>query len=601
MNERLKMPTSFIHLLILTSLGIAIAAAQSRPPQTPPQGQPPQRPAKRGWSFWLSSEEPDYRSFAPVTYSQQLHDGGTINSSRDLLVQYGYVDTPESKNSLISDLLPLGFLLEPGPVQAFSPSDGKALQLRCPNGTCSTESQCGPFYRCLFGQLPTREGGLDWTVDLSDTLPGCLEGAYLATQKRQEQRPGDQGSAPGASIPQWGLQCPLTLVNITSSDQRPCSDDGLFERSLDNWQVQTRTDENIQIFLRGGVDLSGVWWPGKGSGTVTQELGRQMGKNDFDCSLTLPCQPSSDLDCAAIGLRQAPWKEVIRCKWGLFALTAIENISQHLTSSYAALDAINVTAILDGFKIDDFRPKGGTKFTNLDFLRGLGNVFAVAAGFAPAALPRTTPNNLILPGQGAFLSAVSASLSQNNAGSGATDVSQDDFNSEVEKVYDQLKGALDGIVKILFSGEALNGVSLTDMLRDGAWVNATTIPNVGDISQQLRIEILSRAINDLWKIFSSNKRWVLFVDLQDDPANQAKCIADNTGPQDLKYCGDGGVYYSYNYVETGDHDGHTDYPWGAEKLQNLGIDMRVSHLHISSQCCFLSLSTFLIFPSDSLI
>ena len=584
---------TFLQISFLTNFGISIAAAQSRPPQTPPQDRPPQRAAKRGWSFWLSSEEPDYRSFAPVTYSQQLHDGGTINGSRDLLIQYGYVDAPESKSSLISDLLPLGFLLEPGPVQVFSPSDGKALQLRCPNGTCSTESQCGPFYRCLFGQLPTREGGLDWTVDLSDTLPGCLEGAYVASQKRQEQAPGDQQSAPDGSTSQWGLQCPLTLVNITSSDQRPCSDDGLFERSLDNWQVQTRTDENIQIFMKGGVDLAGVWWPGKGSGTMTQELGRQMGKKDFDCSLTLPCQPSSDLDCAAIGMRQAPWKEIIRCKWGLFTLTAIENISQRLTSNFAALNAINVTAILDGFKIDDFRPKGGTRFPNLNFLRGLGGVVAVAAGFAPAPLPRTTPKNLILPGQGAFFSAVSASLGQNNAGSEAKDISQDDFTSEVERVYGQLKGALDGIVKILFSGEALNGASLVDMLRDGAWVNATTIPNVGDISQQLRIEILSRAINDLWKVFSSNKRWVLFVDLQDDPATQAKCIADNTGPQDLKYCGDGGVYYSYNYVETGDHEGRTDYPWGAEKLQNLGIDMRVSNVHAFLDRHLLLLLTFM--------
>ena len=68
--------------------------------------------------------------------------------------------------------------------------------------------------------------------------------------------------------------------------------------------------------------------------------------------------------------------------------------------------------------------------------------------------------------------------------------------------------------------------------------------------------------------------WVLFNDLQDD-ANHSKCDQHVDGPQTMKYCGDGGVYYAYNYIEDGDLVGHVDYPWGADRLGERDIDPKV--------------------------
>lgn len=96
------------------------------------------------------------------------------------------------------------------------------------------------------------------------------------------------------------------------------------------------------------------------------------------------------------------------------------------------------------------------------------------------------------------------------------------------------------------------------------------------VQEQLFYEIISRAINGLWKTPTSNKMWVLYVDL-DDNEDKDKCINDTSGPSSLKYCGDGGVYYAYNFIETGDYGGYRDYPWGADKMKfNLGIDPAVS-------------------------
>ena len=66
--------------------------------------------------------------------------------------------------------------------------------------------------------------------------------------------------------------------------------------------------------------------------------------------------------------------------------------------------------------------------------------------------------------------------------------------------------------------------------------------------------------------------WVTFVDLENDTL---KCQLDMTGPQDSKYCADGGVYYTYNFIERGDHKGTVGYPWGAQKLSLLDLNLTV--------------------------
>ena len=104
-------------------------------------------------------------------------------------------------------------------------------------------------------------------------------------------------------------------------------------------------------------------------------------------------------------------------------------------------------------------------------------------------------------------------------------------------------------------------------MRNGTWVEDKIITKVSDLNAKVRVEVLSRSINALWKTWSSNKMWVLFVTL-DDPA---QCETLDSGPTDSRYCADGGVYYTYNFDEEGIGGGGVNYPWGAESLKNDGV------------------------------
>lgn len=143
---------------------------------------------------------------------------------------------------------------------------------------------------------------------------------------------------------------------------------------------------------------------------------------------------------------------------------------------------------------------------------------------------------------------------------------------------------MEDAITMLFNGESIqssNGsFNITDMLKDGAWASPHNLTDVNELGRQVKTEILSRSINSLWKTFSSNKMWVLFIDLQDGPGTE-KCLADISGPPDSKYCADGGVYYTYNFIELGDGLGTVHYPWGADKLENVGLKLQVRITHAS--------------------
>ena len=62
----------------------------------------------------------------------------------------------------------------------------------------------------------------------------------------------------------------------------------------------------------------------------------------------------------------------------------------------------------------------------------------------------------------------------------------------------------------------------------------------------------------------------------------AKCKNHSRGPADSKYCGNGGVYYTYNFIEDGSDMGHVDYPWGGDKLKRLNLDLKVSNRALPS-------------------
>ncbi len=57
----------------------------------------------------------------------------------------------------------------------------------------------------------------------------------------------------------------------------------------------------------------------------------------------------------------------------------------------------------------------------------------------------------------------------------------------------------------------------------------------------------------------------------------ANCEAHTKGPPDSKYCADGGVYYTYNFIEDGSGMGHVSYPWGGDLLEDkLNLSLTVS-------------------------
>ena len=64
---------------------------------------------------------------------------------------------------------------------------------------------------------------------------------------------------------------------------------------------------------------------------------------------------------------------------------------------------------------------------------------------------------------------------------------------------------------------------------------------------------------------------------------------DLSGPQMSKYCDDGGVYYTYNFIERGAGLGNVGLPWGAENLSKADNDLKVSlPIQMISTTCNLS-------------
>ncbi len=73
----------------------------------------------------------------------------------------------------------------------------------------------------------------------------------------------------------------------------------------------------------------------------------------------------------------------------------------------------------------------------------------------------------------------------------------------------------------------------------------------------LRTDLTSRAINNVW---SSYMTYVAFTNLNDPPNGNSTpaCNAHAVGPQETKFCGNGGVFNLYNLCTT-------DYKRGGRK------------------------------------
>ncbi|KAL8690732.1 MAG: hypothetical protein Q9218_003889, partial [Villophora microphyllina] len=258
--------------------------------------------------------------------------------------------------------------------------------------------------------------------------------------------------------------------------------------------------------------------------------------------------------------------------------SAIANINQQLNNQYQALQSAAIKDSLAAFNIDDFFPKPGKQIPLKNIITGLSAVLAAVSGFIPFLGPELVALQVAGAASGAFAAtALGAGTyferSLSNKIGLDSNVAQKHFAPFVRQVFRVFSESMDNITLELLRGERMsNAFDVYDMMRGGLWVDRNALSRIATVQAQLFNEITSRAIDGLWKTPTSNKMWVLHVDLGDDD-QQRRCINDTSGPQGLKYCADGGVYYTYNFVEKGDLVGHRDWPWGADKMNvNIGID-----------------------------
>ncbi len=214
-------------------------------------------------------------------------------------------------------------------------------------------------------------------------------------------------------------------------------------------------------------------------------------------------------------------------------------------------------------------------------MAGLSGILSILGGFVPVIGPGISAAGTIASGIGTF-------LANSNAASSDEFAAEKQFANKALILYRELLARLDDAVSALFDGKSIpvaNGFNITDMMEGGAWLSPNALTNVSDLREKLKLEVISRSIDSLWKTKRHNKMWVLFVDLQDED-DYRSCLVDTTGPQDSKYCADGGVYYTYNFVEAQGEGGGNSWPWGADKLvPQAQVDLKIRSLYHQEVVC----------------
>ena len=497
--------------------------------------------------------------------------------TKDIKVNISWAISDASQLDDLSAQLPASIDLPPGFETLVEwLSDPEIVLLLPPTGKITNLADleyCGflyqYFFRMVWGDLssisPRTASGLK--------SPAIIYGFQYAIGKEFARRYARELS--WTRTP-WRLQCPLLLSNVYGWGLGAAGGQtlGCSTRDVEGWNSYN-TDDNIAMFSQGtGVDSQGVWWENASpNADLAQALGLAMlGVSNFVCSLATKCH--IDLDCSKVGSRRALGMGIegrlFPSRWGFLVLTSLMNINDQLANQYNGIQGASIRAIAETFHIDDFYAIPNQSFDLRNAIVGLGTALSILGGFVPAIAPVTGIGAAGLSGIGGFLgNTISESLDLG--------VVQETYASKVEDVYKQYVNALDNLTSTLFQGRKLEwGTDIKEMMRNGAWSNYHSLTRVSAIEQQLKIEIVSRSIDTLWKKPPSNKMWVLFVDLKDDRTSTVKCLGDQNGPQELKYCADGGVYYAYNYVEDGHLQGHLDHPWGTEKLKDIDIQANVS-------------------------
>ena len=263
----------------------------------------------------------------------------------------------------------------------------------------------------------------------------------------------------------------------------------------------------------------------------------------------------------------------------MLALNSLKNINQQLNNQYIAIKSALELLALNTFTIGNFYPSPDARFNVVNALTSLSTIFSVVSGFAPGFGPALTASGAILPAIDTFLGNAAA-FNQD------PEVGQKEFASRVKRIYTSYIDGLNKASAELFKGGSINATNdhlnaannhfnITDMMAGGVEADGSALTPLPALETNLTIEILSRSIDALWKTFTINKMWILFVDLGDDDS-KSNCSTDSSGPLDSRYCNDEEVYYAYNFVEDGDDLSHVDYPWGGQLLKSkLDINLTV--------------------------
>ena len=431
----------------------------------------------------------------------------------------------------------------------------------------SSFDSCKKLYGCIYYDLPGLQStapnpfgsaDTDWGSVGSD-LDSCLRDFYKVIEN---------------------LYCPMVLTPVGNAVTTLCS--GRQDLSANSW-YRFQVDRQLQTFLESGVDDNGIWWQGAApiysgreyfpntSTSVSNLLGRQlMGNPSYSCSLETKCSAQSD--CRDIGSRTALGlgAQTFPEFWAYAVITSFENLSTQLSNQYVAIKGAAIAATLGTFKVSDFYKIPQPHYGLLDILSGLAFALTLLGGFIPGLFGNP------IGAVSATLGAVGGFLGRRATNNTAAMVPQEAYADSVLKAYLGFVDGLDTLGKHLFNGDKIgDNFTILDMIAYGAWVNSSTLQPLYNTETQLATEIVSRSINGLWQTPPYNQSFVLYVDLRDH--NQTRCKNDTSGPQDLKYCGGGGVYYTYNFIEDGHGQAHLDYPYGADKLKDkFGIDPAVS-------------------------
>ena len=408
---------------------------------------------------------------------------------------------------------------------------------------------CGPVYEAFFTIIQNPyillKAGTDDVPHLELLLP--LAQVYTAIRDRLIEL--GKWQKEGIGPRPLRLQCPLEVRPFRSQ----IWDCPVSIKSGPLLWAQTYTSENLQLIMNGGgSDSVGVWWPGLDESTFSNYMGsRMLGYYNFDCTLESKCR--TVLDCSRLGSRYALGLGsnglVFPSDWGFVVLASMMNINEQLSNQYVAIKGAGLRTALEAFKADNFYPVRNQFFDVRNALQGLGAVFSIAGDFLPSVGPGVSAS-------GTFLSAVSGFIGNTVSASLTPDLSKGIFASSVEDIYKKFVTALDDLATLLFSGQPIDGKAvgrqtIVSMMEGGVWLETSSLARVSKIEDQMKFEILSRSIDTLWKTPPKNKMWVTFLKLDSNQNTTLQCLEDRTGPQDMKFCQNGGIYYVYNYTEHG--------------------------------------------------